>query len=690
MTERLNDLLPLSPDVNAERLATLKRLLPDIFTNEGRLNVDELKKIVDPSLVNEAERYDFRWYGKTRSKREGFTPSKAALVYDPKRSVNPDKANGNLIIEGENLEVLKLLTSAYREKIKCIYIDPPYNTGKDFVYSDDYSEGRKPYWEQTGVTEDGVKVDSNSDADGRYHSNWLSMIHARLLVARYLLKPDGVIFVSIDDHEYQNLKRIMDEVFGEENFIANLVWEKGRKNDARFFSVGHEYMLVYGRDFSHLKELATVWREPKPGAQEIWDKYLELKAKHADDSDAIEASLSDWFRALPEKHPSKRLSRYHRVDKYGPWRDRDISWPGGGGPRYDVRHPVTNEPCKVPERGWGIASQGEMQRQIELGLVVFRADHTEPPFRKAHLKPIPDELLEDQNGNGEEDGEESEEEELATQVRGSYFYAQSQKEVKYLRTLMGGRVFQNPKDHNEIGKLIDYVTNGGTDDIILDFFAGSGTTGHAVIDSNARKGTSKRFILVQLPEFVDEKEPAYKAGYHRVSDITIDRVKRVVKEYVKESEGLLPNDPKHEFADSLGFKVYTLEKSAFPRVEFCPDPDKTEAENVALLKAYIREKEATFSVRWDRDRILDEVLLKNGFTLNYTLERQAEFPANEVFLAKDPFKEALICLDYDLAPATVDYFKQHKDRFFICLEMSLDTTKKWNLKHNLGDKLKAF
>src|ERR1035437_4636939 len=233
MSEKLNDYLPLSPDHNAERLAALKKLLPDLFSNDGRLNVDELKKVVDPALVSETERYDFRWYGKTKSKREAFTPSRAALVYDPSRSVNPDKAGGNMIIEGENLEVLKLLTSAYRERIKCIYIDGPYNTGKDFVYSDNFAEGQKPYWEQTGVTEGGVKVDTNTDSDGRFHSNWLSMMHSRLLVARYLLKPDGVIIVSIADHEVHNLRRLLDEVFGEENFMAMLVWKSRAFPDSR-------------------------------------------------------------------------------------------------------------------------------------------------------------------------------------------------------------------------------------------------------------------------------------------------------------------------------------------------------------------------------------------------------------------------------------------------------------------------
>jgi len=249
-----------SPDLNRERLATLKKLFPNLFSNEGRLNLDELKKVVDPALVTETERYDFRWYGKTASKREAFTPSRAALVCDPARSVNPDKANGNLIIEGENLEVLKLLTSAYRERIKCIYIDPPYNTGNDFVYSDNFAEGQKPYWEQTGVTQNGVKVDTNTSSDGRFHSNWLSMMQSRLLVARYLLRPDGAIFVSIDDNELSNLRRIMDEVFGEENFLGCVIWQHSiqPKGYSGKFSVHHNFILCYQR--SDVFELANLER----------------------------------------------------------------------------------------------------------------------------------------------------------------------------------------------------------------------------------------------------------------------------------------------------------------------------------------------------------------------------------------------------------------------------------------------
>src|SRR3972149_5400316 len=182
---------------NRERLETLKKMFPDLFTNEGNLNINELKKVVDPASVSETERYEFRWFGKSNAKRNAFTPSNATLIYDEVRSVNPSESE-NLIIEGENLEVLKLLSGSYREKIKCIYIDPPYNTGKDFIYTDNFSQDRKAYWEDNGIIENGLKIDTNTETEGRFHSNWLNMMFSRLLIARQLLREDGLIFIHID------------------------------------------------------------------------------------------------------------------------------------------------------------------------------------------------------------------------------------------------------------------------------------------------------------------------------------------------------------------------------------------------------------------------------------------------------------------------------------------------------------
>src|SRR5690554_5088616 len=246
-----------SHDWNKERLEQLKKIMPDLFTNDGQLNINELKKVVDPSLVTETERYEFRWFGKSNAKREAFTPTDATLVYDEQRSVNPENSE-NIIIEGENLAVLKLLSNSYREQVKCIYIDPPYNTGKDFVYSDKFNQDRKEYWEDAEVTENGVKIDTNTETDGRFHSNWLNMMYSRLLIARQLLKEDGIIAIHIDEHEVHHLRKLCDEVFGEENFVANVIWQHSvqPKGYTDKFSIHHNHILIYQKsDSFKLNEL---------------------------------------------------------------------------------------------------------------------------------------------------------------------------------------------------------------------------------------------------------------------------------------------------------------------------------------------------------------------------------------------------------------------------------------------------
>ena len=356
-----------TPDLLQVQMARLKTEFPDLFTNEGRLNPAELLR-----LTGEMQRdhFDFSWSGKAAAKRKAFSPTTAALRYDEARSVNPDMASGNCIIEGENLEVLKLLLCAYRGQVKCIYIDPPYNTGNDFVYKDNFAEGTSAYWEHTGVTQDGVKMSTNTRADGRFHSNWLNMIYPRLLVARQLLREDGVIFVSIDDNEVTHLRKVMDEVFGEANFVACIVWEKTRKNDARFFSTGHEYMLLYAKNLEHLKELGVLWRDVKPGAPEIIAEWRSIKARVSETNfDAQQEALRSWYQQLPKNHPSKKLSRYKSVDKWVPWRDDNLSWPGEDGENYEeLIHPVTKKPCKIPEGGWRYDLK-EKKRRIDAGLI---------------------------------------------------------------------------------------------------------------------------------------------------------------------------------------------------------------------------------------------------------------------------------------------------------------------------------
>ncbi|WP_374550281.1 site-specific DNA-methyltransferase [Flavobacterium sp.] len=631
--ESINDFMPNSNDWNNERLQTLKQLYPDWFTNEGNLNIDEIKKAVNPELVNETERYEFRWFGKSQAKRNAFTPSNATLVFDEDRSVNPSNSE-NLIIEGENLEVLKLLSGSYREKIKCIYIDPPYNTGKDFVYSDNFTQDKKAYWEDAEYIENGVKITTNSETDGRYHSNWLNMMYSRLLIARQLLKEDGVIFISIDDNEVHHLRKLCDEVFGEENFVAEFIWKSRQNKDNRATtgaSIDHEYIICYIKN-SENKALK--------GSERKTEQY-----SNPDNDYRGDWASGNMVGLLPENlRPNCH---------------------------YDLIDPKTNINYGKPKMGWRY-DKNTMNRLIEENRIIWPNSIEGRPRRKVFLNELSD------NFTG------------VTSIIGKNIYTKDG--TKELNDLFDFKAFDFPKPSNLIKELLNQVTNDN--DIVLDFFSGSGSTGSAIFQMNNEAQNNLKYILIQIPEAIDEKSEAFKAGYKKISDITIERNKRVVENLIKEKKSKQPDlftgDKKEDALQGLGFKVFKLQKSNFPRVDFAPDPEKTEAENVELLKTYIANKEAQLVNAFNKSELLTEILLKNGYNLNYKLGLQTQFASNEVQLASDGEKETLICLDVVINADTVDYFKTNTDKKFICLERALDTTKKYNLKHYLGDKFNAF
>ncbi|MBI5552597.1 MAG: site-specific DNA-methyltransferase [Desulfobacterales bacterium] len=579
-----------SPNLVEKNIDKIAALFPNCIT-ESRDEKGKLQRAVDFDLLRQElseavvegpkECYHLDWPGKREALIIANAPIAKTLRPCWEESVNFDTTK-NLFIEGDNLEALKLLQETYLSRVKLIYIDPPYNTGKDFIYKDNFTVSKEEFEKASGErTEEGGRLVSNSESRGRYHSDWLSMIYPRLSVAKRLLSEEGLIFISIDDAEQASLRKVCDQVFGEQNFLAQLVWEKGRKNDAKFFSVGHEYMLVYSKNKTFLRERAEIWREEKPGAREIWEEFMRLKAIHGEDYSAIEIDLSQWYSDLPKSHPAKKWSRYKRVDQFGPWRDRDISWPGGDGPRYDVIHPITKQPCKVPERGWIYGSPEEMKRQIRLGLVEFRKDHTEPPFRKAHIRPIPEEGQEETLDNDEGTEEISEDIEFATQVRGSYFYKQSQVAVKYLRDLMGAKVFSNPKDHEELARLIEYVTPRDRKAIIMDFFAGSGSTAEAVFRANSTYGTNHQFILVQLPESLEDAMNSTTGSAKKTVQAAIKMLKKygrplVLSEVSKERVRLAGikalNEGGHDnWQRDIGFRVLKVDSSNMADVYYTPD-----------------------------------------------------------------------------------------------------------------------
>lgn len=641
-------------------------MFPDLFTNEGKLNINELKKVVDPESVSETERYEFRWFGKSAAKRKAFSPSNATLVFDEKRSVNPTETD-NLIIEGENLEVLKLLSTAYREKVKCIYIDPPYNTGKDFVYSDNYSQDKKAYWEDAGVTEEGLKIDTNTETDGRYHSNWLNMMYSRLLIARQLLKEDGLIAIHIDEHEEHHLRKLCEEVFGEENFLGVVIWDKQNpKGDAKAIGYQHENVFLFAKN-SEILFSKTDFKRKKANAEQILKKVETLFKKVKQIGlDAVNEEFNEWIKCQDFSGGEKA---YNKIDEKGDvYQSVSMAWPNKkkAPDEYYIPliHPVTKKECPIPERGWRNPPE-TMKDLLEKNLIIFGADEKTQPRRKYLLKENLLENIPSVIGFGGSDDD---------------FF----KKI--------GLEFDNPKPYKFVKRFLEPLIE--KDDIVLDYFAGSGTLGHAVIELNKEDGGNRKFILIQIPEATEEDSGNYKAGYKKISDLTIERNKRVVERNIeekkKEQPDLFTNGHKKDAINGLGFKVYKLVKSNFPRVEFAPDPEKTTEENIELLKKYIRDKEAQLITAFNRDELVTEILIKNGFTLNYTLTKQEEFKKNEIFIATDGEKETLICLDISIDMETVEHFKKHNTQKFICLERALDTTKKWNLKHYLGDKFNAF
>lgn len=600
-----------TPDFTDENISRIAELFPNCVT-ETRVENGKLKRAIDFDLLKQElsgsivegpqERYHLDWPGKREALLTANAPIAKTLRPCREESVNFDTTK-NLYIEGDNLDALKLLQETYLGKVKMIYIDPPYNTGKDFVYEDDFAEDKDEYFERSLQKDDrGNRLVVNTENNGRFHSDWLNMIYSRLRLARNLLSDLGVIFISIDDNEFENLIKIAGEIFGEANFIANVIWEKGRKNDAKLFSVGHEYMVVFAKSISSLKANGTIWREEKPGAREIWEKYLQLRHQHGPNDILIEADLGAWFSALPKSHPSKKWSRYKRIDAHGPWRDRDISWPGGGGPRYDVLHPETGLPCLVPERGWIYSTREEMQRQIKNGLVEFRKDHTQPPFRKAHIRPFAAEIEAEVEVDSGDDTETAEDE-LATQVRGSYFYKQSQVAVKYLRRLLGAKVFNNPKDHQELAKLIKYVTEDDPNSIILDFFAGSGSTAHAVFEANQLDGGQRRIVLVQYPELLDIEAKNQKAAAkycdslgrpRNISEISKERIRRAGRVVMDEARLL-------NITLDIGFRVLKIDSSNMKEVYYAPTEQSQDNlfDQITNIKEDRTEEDLLFQVLLD-------------------------------------------------------------------------------------------
>lgn len=607
----------LSMNLEQANLEKLRSVFPECVS-EGKLDIDKLLSLCGEYIDNDFEKYKFEWKGKADCLRLAQKRSTGTLRPCPEESVDWDTTQ-NLYIEGDNLEVLKLLQTAYYRKVKMIYIDPPYNTGNDFVYADDFADPIARYKEVTQQT-----TKSNPETMGRYHTNWLNMMYPRLRLAANLLRDDGVIFISIDDVEIDNLKKLCNEIFGEENFVAQFIWQSRQNKDNRNItgvSIDHEYVVCYTKQFGH-----RVFR----GTDRKTEQY---------------------------KNPDN--------DPRGPWTSANMVGLATADARpnlhYDLINPADGRNYGCPEKGWRY-DRNTMNRLIQEGRIIWPDNPDGRPRKKSFLNELSDNLP------------------GFSSIFSTGVYTNTA--TKEIGGLFNRYLFDFPKPVEVIKQLVSQVSN--TDDIILDFFSGSATTAHAVMQLNAEDGGNRRFILVQLPELCDEKSEAYKAGYKNICEIGKERIRRAGKmlKDALESSGLFVRamkrhqdqhdslegfayaeweespdviNAKKEMAAKLdvGFRVFKLDTSNLETW------DATPIENEQLDLLYQRMNSMIHRVKPERTDLdmIYEIMLKLGVPLTYPV---TPFSINNksVYGVGDDCL-LLVCLAEDVQPEDVEQMTEY-------------------------------
>jgi len=570
-----------SEDIVADNLDRLRELFPEAFTEE-KVDFEVLRELLGDAVDTGDEKYGLTWHGKRKARRLALTPSTGTLRPAPEESVDWDTTQ-NLMIEGDNLEVLKLLQKAYAGKVKLIYIDPPYNTGKDFVYPDKFGDNIRNYLELTGqVDGEGRRASTNTDTGGRFHTNWLNMMYPRLKLTRPLLSSQGVVFVSIDDREFPQLRQVMNEIFGEENFVGTIVWRTATDNNPTQIATDHEYLVCYAKDKSSL----GFWEMPSEKAEVIQQKYVELRSELGNKPGDIQEALRAWIRSEVKSGDTDLdgVSHYSYVDEEGVYYPGNSANTRPGGYDFDIRHPVTDEVCAKPQNGFRWPRE-TFEEAAQRGDVHWGEDHTTVPKIKKRL-------------------------ETATELLKSSYYEDNRGSTQELTSLMGGKVFDNPKSPRLLRRLIGFSTED--EDLILDIFAGSGTTAEAVVALNAADGGNRRYLLVQLPEVLDASDSNQQAAVALCDRLGVPRtIAEVAKERLKRIPLKLSSDGLETLPDP-GFRVFSLDSSNIR--PWNPKPEDLEGtlfDSVDHLKNDRTE-----------DDILFEILLKLGLDLTAPIEER--------------------------------------------------------------------
>ncbi|EMQ4414235.1 site-specific DNA-methyltransferase, partial [Escherichia coli] len=545
----MNKLSPEMPElqsmnITADNITKLKSLFPEAF-NENGIDFDVLKQLLGENVDEKEERYGLNWHGKRQARQLALTPSRGTLRPCKDESVDWDNTK-NLMIEGDNLEVLKLLQKSYAGKVKLIYIDPPYNTGKDFVYSDNFQDNMKNYLEMTGQTEDGVRITTNAETSGRYHTDWLNMIYPRLKLARNLLKEDGVIFISIDDAEVDNLKKVCSEIFGEENFVANIVWQKkySPQNDATYFSDMHDHILVYAKQRKNSKNDSNGWN----------------------------------IDFLPRSDEQNAAYKNPDNDPRGVWKSVDLSVKTYSKANdYSITTPSGRIVTPPASRCWQV-SEKRFAELCKENKIWFGENGNNVPSIKRFLTEVQDGVVPTTWWSYKECGH-------------------NQEAKQELKKLMEGEsvFFDTPKPLRLLDRILHLATTNDKNSIILDFFAGSGTTAHATLNKNIADSGSRRYIAVQLPEKIDDEK------YHTISELTKERLRRAGKKVREDNP---------EWKGDVGFRVFKLDTSNIR-------PWEATAETLSeQIDAYVSP---ILEGRSEED-LLTELMLKRGIDLSVNIE----------------------------------------------------------------------
>ena len=551
MNDDINHIPSNTPDFQTELAEKLAELAPEAIA-DGKIDVEKLKELLADDADESSERFGLFWPGKKRALRAAQQPTTATLKPDVENSKDWDTTK-NVFIEGDNLEVLKVLQKHYHGKIKMIYIDPPYNTGKDFVYPDNFKEGLDTYLEWTKqVNEEGQKLSTNSESEGRYHSNWLNMMYPRLKLARNLLTDDGVIFISIGDQEIDNLKKVCNEVFGEDNFLANIVWanrEGGGGSDSTTFKSKHEYLLAYARSRANTVIFGDETEEDKTYPFE--DEFVQERGRYKLiklNSFSIQYSKSMDYEI---QNDDGSVSVPSEKGRRGIWR-----WSRA---KYD----------------WGVANGFIVKKQRDDGYWTiytkqyFKVDNNGEPI----VRTLPPNALVDKYS--------------------------STGATKALTALLGGtKIFDYPKPVPYLKHILKWVTK--SDDIVLDFFAGSGTTAHAVVELNGEDGGRRRFIQIQLPEPVAEGSEASKSGFQTIADIARKRIQL--------AGDLAASQVTGQTVD-VGFRAYKLSDTNFSKWQVSSDTPANE------LEKHLFELRESANDNATPADLFVELLLKQGYSL---------------------------------------------------------------------------